>query len=454
MNDDELKAAVLEQYAQGVTVKDILTRNGIDYKHFWRIRNEAGVAPRTEGSMKWLFSMDIQEKICVRYLEGNSIRSLAIEYDVDRSVINGILTRLGVKKRTISESNKKKVLPEKEICECYQTSKSLSKTARRFNTTVKTVSRIVEKHGLKTRPSPNKGRPSQLIQHRDEIIDLYNKGLSITKIRERVGVNTNTTHFSRILRDAGVKIRTIGQQNSVYSVNQNYFSSIDSPIKAYVMGIIYTDGSVRTHPKKKFLIELHKDDEYTVELIKKEIGYTGPLYYTKKNSVILNVHGEKMVNDLVALGVVHNKTKTLTYPNWLRDDLIPHFMHGVLDGDGWASVSKNNNVSVGICSGAKIFFDGMLRFLIHHNIKFVTATTEDHNYRFEICSNNDRIRFLSLLFKDSPAIMKRKFLGFESILHRHVRKFTINDDIRQEAEQVCKNIRENFKSILCESSVS
>lgn len=454
MTEDELKVEVLTQYAQGVTVKDILSKNDIDYKQFWRIRNEAGVSTRIEGSMKWILPVDTQERVCLQYTEGASIRKLAIDYQVDRSVINGILSRFEVQKRSINQSNKKKAFPEEDICNHYQKSSSLSETARHFNTTVVTVGRILERRGLRTRLKTGKGRPSDLTKHRDKIIGLYKAGASISKIRDEIGVNTNTTNYTRLLKDAGLDIRTRGQQKAIYSVNQDYFSMIDTPMKAYIMGLIYTDGSVRTHPKKKFLIELHKDDEYTVELIRKEIGYTGPLYYTDKNSVILSVHGEKMVNSLVSLGAIHNKTKTLTYPNWIREDLIPHFMHGVLDGDGWASVSEANNVSVGICSGAKDFFDGMTRFLNQHQIKFTTVVTEGCNYRFEIHANNDRIRFLGLLFKDSPAIMKRKFLGFESILNRVVRKYTVDDDIYQEGKRICQEIRTNFKSILCESSES
>jgi transposase len=194
-----------------------------------------------------------------------------------------VLDRFGVQKRSLKEANVKKGFPEEAICADFNTSFSMSETARRFNTTVLTVSRILERRGLRVRLT-GVGRPSNLTEHKQKIVDLYNNGWSISKIRDEVGVNTNTTNYTRLLKEAGVKIRSRGKQNAIYSVNEDYFSKIDSPIKAYIMGLIYTDGSVRTRPKKKFLLELHKDDEDTVQLVKREIGYTGPLYYTDKNT--------------------------------------------------------------------------------------------------------------------------------------------------------------------------
>jgi hypothetical protein len=453
MTEDELSKQVLAQYAEGVTVKDILLNNNIDYRRFRRIRNKAGVIARVGGSLKWILPLSVQEEVCLAYKTGESIRSLALKHKVDRSVINGILDRFGIQKRSIKESNVKKSFPEEDICAYFKESSSMNATARKFGTTTLTISRILERRGIRIRLI-GASRPSDLTEHKQRILDLYNDGWSISKIRNEIGVNTNTTNYTRLLKNSGVKIRSRGEQNAIYSVDDDYFAKIDNPMKAYLLGLIYTDGAVRTRPKKKFLLELHKNDEQTIQLAKKEIGYTGPLYYTDKNSVILSVHNPRLVDDLVSLGVVHNKTKVLTYPTWLTPELTPHFLHGVLDGDGWASLSDNGSVSVGICSGSKDFFDGLCDALVSYNIQFRVVVTEEQNYRFEITLGNDRIRFLNLLFKDAPAIMKRKFLGFENILNRPLRKYVIDDRVMCEAQSICQDIRTRFHTILCESSVS
>jgi hypothetical protein len=45
--------------------------------------------------------------------------------------------------------------------------------------------------------------------------------------------------------------------------------------------------------------------------------------------------------DLVKLGVTPNKSKVLTFPNFIEKRLICHFIRGLFDGDGTVNVKKS-----------------------------------------------------------------------------------------------------------------
>lgn len=93
-----------------------------------------------------------------------------------------------------------------------------------------------------------------------------------------------------------------------YTVNEEYFDSINSEIKAYFLGFIYADGNVYISNKNyAFSICINTIDSYLLDIIKQELNYTGPLHYKKNNVITLQIGNKKLVNSLINLGVVPKK---------------------------------------------------------------------------------------------------------------------------------------------------
>ena len=73
-----------------------------------------------------------------------------------------------------------------------------------------------------------------------DIKESYLNGESTVKIGKRYG--TSHQPILKALKRMNVE-RTPRKFNRKYSLNENYFDKIDTPNKAYILGLLYADGS-------------------------------------------------------------------------------------------------------------------------------------------------------------------------------------------------------------------
>jgi intein-encoded DNA endonuclease-like protein len=147
--------------------------------------------------------------------------------------------------------------------------------------------------------------------------------------------NLSIEHFSRI-------------NQRTYSLNENFFENL-TEISIYWLGFIMADGNVRSHNYEKSLkIHLAAKDEPHLHNFYKDIGYNGKLMHhpahemTAKGkvhqagpSVTAQVGSKKLINDLIKLECLPNKTKVgCKVSALIPDELFRHFVRGYFDGDG------------------------------------------------------------------------------------------------------------------------
>ena len=161
-----------------------------------------------------------------------------------------------------------------------------------------------------------------------------------------------------------------------YDIDENYFEKIDSPEKAYLLGLIYADGCNYT-PTNTVTLCLQEQDKHILEDIKELLHYNAPLKKIKPKkeshqiSFVLTIHSKKISTDLTALGVMQNKTFKITFPD-INKDLFSHFIRGYFDGDGCISktgrgakcnivssydFNLTNNVVLQLSGGVKNIFN-------------------------------------------------------------------------------------------------
>ncbi len=133
-----------------------------------------------------------------------------------------------------------------------------------------------------------------------------------------------------------------------------YFAKIDTPRKAYFLGLIATDGSLR-YAKDKFLsIELKEPDYCVLETLATELQSVSKVtVYSRvdKNNTKygrLRIHNRVLVDSLKRLGITDDTTKNKAYAE-LSKELRPHYLRGLLDGDGCVK-SKTKTLYFGSCS--------------------------------------------------------------------------------------------------------
>ncbi len=170
-------------------------------------------------------------------------------------------------------------------------------------------------------------------------------------------------------------------------LDSNYFKKIDSPDKAYFLGLIITDGSIN---KNSVRVALQDRDRHILESFKRYLDTPRPLGFLKKrdnkhmDQYILSFSDKQIVKDLNRYGIKQNKTYTTKLPSksFLSKKLFRHFFRGVFDGDG----TIKNSGSISIASGSQNFVK-QLKKIIYEYYKIESVLFKTHPTVFNIRIN-------------------------------------------------------------------
>lgn len=145
-----------------------------------------------------------------------------------------------------------------------------------------------------------------------------------------------------------------------YKKQENYFTSIDSPSKAYILGFTLADGYNRRYEGTKTVDGKRKTQDYSLrygiqiqdrsilELISKELfeGESPELKVREDlNKVSLAIISKKISDDLVKWGMVTNRTSTLAYPD-IPSKFDVDFIRGYFDGNGSVGLYEYSHQTV------------------------------------------------------------------------------------------------------------
>lgn len=273
------------------------------------------------------------------------------------------------------------------------------------------VRKILKEHKLDRKPS----RFSKELDKR--IAQLYSSGKTQKEICYTLLVSENG--IARALKREGIKKRTSSECNRKFNRNSNYFDKIDTPNKAYILGLIYADGN--NFPRHNSItISLQESDKAILEEIKKEWEYEGNLRFSPlnsrnpnhKNQYLLNLTDEHMSKRLYELGVVDNKSLKIVFPTFLPDHLLSHFIRGYFDGDGNIYIDKKRNKCQTQTVGTKDFCEHLSSILIKmgckNNIKHPKQCNEN-TFIIQTSGNKSSNIFLSWIYKNADMKLERKY---------------------------------------------
>ena len=148
---------------------------------------------------------------------------------------------------------------------------------------------------------------------------------------------------------------------------------------AYVLGFFVADGSMTKNKRGAHFIEFYITDKNLLIKIKKLIGSDNKISVRNrkgnwKTAYRLQIGSKKIFRDLLLLGMMPKKSKTLKLPK-IPDEYFSHFVRGYFDGDGNVYANEynrkcRNKKSVTLLSG---FTSGSERFLkkLHKKLKEV-----------------------------------------------------------------------------------
>lgn len=256
-----------------------------------------------------------------------------------------------------------------------------------------------------------------------DIINQYLNGVSSVQLGKKYNVGHKV--ILRILHENNVDV-DMCRLHRKYNLNEHYFDVIDTPNKAYILGFLYADGN-NGLDKSTISICLQEEDKEILERMRIELDSEKPLVfldksnkhdlgYTYKNQYGLYMFSKHMCNMLCEKGVVPNKSLIATFPNFLSNKLLPHFIRGVYDGDGSVYRTIKNNKNHAVCvtiTATELFCEELKRICKEQlNIEAKIYDASCHNGITKVFTLSGRRlskTFLDWIYNDADLLLKRKY---------------------------------------------
>ena len=208
--------------------------------------------------------------------------------------------------------------------------------------------------------------------------------------------------------------------NRKYKINNSYFEKINTEEKSYLLGLLFADGH---NDVNRSTITLALRDKEHIEKIRKILYpmddrpiYTIELSKQNKNwsdSYRLVICCKQMSDDLLELGMVNNKSFTIKIPNEIDNVLIPHFIRGYFDGDGYFSEYKNKKDCVVGITGNKMMLNQFQEILeikcgIHKTKMVTTSSSKNGIFKIQYGGIKNTNKIYKFIYENATIWLERK----------------------------------------------
>ena len=300
---------------------------------------------------------------------------------------------------------------ENRIIDMYKNNTSIDDIVEYFDVDEKSIRLVLKKYQVDRRYNTF----TEELYKRIEL--LYSNGFTCKKVSEALLISENSV--TKILKKRNIHVRTWSEANRIYSLNEHYFDVIDTPNKAYLIGLLYADGCNHIN-HHSITLSLQEEDRDVVEFMKKELEYEGPIRINKlhdkneryKNQCILCINSVCMSERLEQLGVVNAKSLVLTFPEWLNEQLYPYFIAGYFDGDGCLSYDKKRQKCCTKTAGTMEFCNKLSEILsginCKHHIVHPKQCRDSNTYVLQTGGNKSSLLLLDYIYDNNGFHMNRK----------------------------------------------
>ena len=221
----------------------------------------------------------------------------------------------------------------------------------------------------------------------DNIVKEYTENHSSLAELSKIHNCTSGT-IKKLLISNQIKVRSRGEQTKYSNMKRaktcddNYFSNIDSVNKAWLLGFLASDGTVRAE-RNEMKIGLSSIDREILEKIKEELKISRNIsdYVTNNGFSVSELiwTSAQQKNDLAKYSIVPNKTYiNFHLPHFDNKNYTLAYILGYIDGDGSISVSKENYLRIRIVSYQENILNDIIRFL-QENYQITYSLSKNRN---------------------------------------------------------------------------
>ena len=261
-----------------------------------------------------------------------------------------------------------------------------------------------------------------------QIIHMYvDEHKSGNLIKKETGISDVTVR--NIVKRNGYVVRNLVDSHKIYTLNSNFFKEIDSEEKAYILGLLFADGS---HDGNigRITITLQERDKELLDNINIALENSRPLRKIVRQTLKglsntyyeLSIHDRKISADLLKLGLIPNKTYGMNVPE-IPNELLKHFIRGFWDGDGNIYIGPKDKKfrSISVAATSNTLFCEQLQKIIQEQtgLHFSVRKAHSNNPQIQqITMNNKKVRsFLDYLYTGAHIYMRRKYQKYLEIVN-------------------------------------
>jgi intein/homing endonuclease len=306
------------------------------------------------------------------------------------------------------------------ILDAYANGRSMAYVSKKYGINYEALGKVKRKNNVKTKLfSCHNKRINDNIEL--EMIKMYKKGKSSNFIAKQFGFKTRNTVL-QVLNKHGVKTKKGISDYTKY--NADVFKKIDSHDKAYILGLIYTDGYIYKD-YRGVCIQLTESDRYLLEKIADFFGESSSVISINceskrkimagaKDMARLGVYCPAIAEDLKKHGVLKNKTYNLSLDAKIPKRYLYSFLRGIIDGDGTLGIAKTKNIWCNISTRSEKFAKDICSLDIPD--KFVRTCNPAGQWTVRLSGGNEATKsFLKKIYKNKGSLyLKRKYAKIKS----------------------------------------
>lgn len=305
-----------------------------------------------------------------------------------------------------------------ELIEKYSNGYSIQNLSKEYHKKPSTISKALKASGIEIKMGLRKRSFSR--EQQDDIIAMYRNHSGIPEIARKY--NCCNELINRVLEENHIEKVIYKKINK--NLIENFFEEINTEEKAYLLGLLTTDGYVK-HPKgNNFVIgiSLQIKDLEMIKWIKETLKLDSKIQEDKranKECYTIEWSSYKMAKDLSNYGVIPNKTYNLKHlSDKIPETLYHHYLRGLYDGDGICSIVNPSDSQIGFCSYSKSFVEDFQLSVDkaickedHNQIK------KDNAYRCYWRGRQQILSVLNYFYKDSTCFLQRKYNKYQFLLN-------------------------------------
>lgn len=327
---------------------------------------------------------------------------------------------------------------DQEVLELNSQGLSISQICKKFNAPYSSIYSIITRSGNDI---------NEVNYDYDKIREMINNGFTVVDISEKIGINKKHLYESlkkkgiEINKESKLKYKKVLELNSegktirqicditgfLYDNVHAYFYRNDinynedngiltgysffpmDEYRAYFLGLIFGDGALGKSDNK--CIELGMNDLDIIDRINQNIFdnkitigakrlESGKMHYR------LNIYNSIIWQELVDnFGLINNKSAIMQFPKNISEELLPHFVRGLVDSDG-SFYYSDNKLAFSYVSCSKNFVYDLKKVLQKYcginDVKIYESKRDTNNlYGLKLCNKKDPKAIGRWIYKDS-----------------------------------------------------